>query len=209
MNWSFEPVNVQFQKRSDLLVSSRLLRQFLFKHPSQTSSEEAFTLTEILVVVIIVAVLFGIAAPGWLGFMNRQRVNGAKTEVLQVMRETQQLAITRRRVYNLELSATAPEVSIFLGDGTNNVTPLKTYQLGKQDGSEADVELATLPAAAGKIVVFEFDGSVRDFGTPNNSDESIYKVVVSPENDPNPRSCVVIDTLLGSMSEGRGGDCDA
>lgn len=180
-----------------------------------TSLSKGFTLIELLVVVIIVAVLFGIAAPGWLVFMNRQRVSGAKTELLQVMREAQKLAITKRRTYNVEFSAAAAaEVSIFSGDGTNNTVPLKTYNVGKRDGGQADVQFTTLPAAAGNIVIFDFDGSVREFGTlaapvNANSDDSIYKVVVSPEDEYNPRSCVVIDTILGSMSEGSGADCDA
>ena len=207
MNWSFDSFRIQYQHCSKS-ASFRLLRQLSRERSASASSEEAFTLTEVLVVVIIVAVLFGIAAPGWLGFMNRQRVNGAKTEVLQVLREAQKLAITKRGTYNVEIGTT-PEVSVFIGDGTNNLTPLKTYSLGKRDGGESDVQLTTLPAAAGNVVVFEFDGSVRDFGTAINSDESIYKVVVSPDDGTNPRSCVVINTLLGSMSEGSGDECDA
>lgn len=208
MHRSFHRANTQQQRWSN--EPPLRLRQLLLKHLARASSEEAFTLTEMLVVVIMVSVLFSIAAPGWFGFMNRQRVSGAKTEVLQVMREAQKLAITKRGTYNVEFSAATPEIYIFAGDGTNNVTPLKTYTLGKRDGGEANVQVTTLPAGAANTLVFNFDGSIDlDDDDVDDSLDYIYKAVVSPEGEANPRRCVVIDTLLGSMSEGSGTDCDA
>ena len=193
---------------------ARLRHLMLLRWNNRLTLEGGFTLAELLVVIVIVTILFGIAAPGWLGFMNRQRVSGAKTEVLQVMREAQKLAITKRRAYNVDLSNAPAEVAIFPGDGTNNVTPVKEYLgIGQRDGGKAEVQVSTLPAAAGNVVIFDFDGRVREFGTfaapLANSDGSIYKVVISPENGSSTRSCVIIDTILGAMSEGSGGDCDA
>jgi len=199
-----------FQGQRSSLLQQRIL---LSRLTTQQDQSRGFTLTELLVVIIIVSVLFGIAAPGWLGFMNRQRVSGAKTEVLQVLREAQKLAITKRGTYSVRVSDDTPEVFILSGDGAGN-TPLKTYTIGKRDGGKADVALTTLPIAAGNTVIFNFDGSIRSFGTSaapvdSNADGSLYKVVVSPENGANPRSCVLVDTILGAMSEGSGSDCDA
>ena len=189
-----------------------LLHKLIASGKARYSPEpQGFTLTEVLVVMIILVVLFGIAAPGWLGFMSRQRVNGAQTEVLQVLRETQNLAITKRASYSALFTNENNEavVSIFAGDPADGGTLLKEETLGKRDGGKASVQLTTLPVAATSIM-FNFDGGVdlEHLNVDTPPEDSLYKVIVSPAAQANPRSCVIVDTILGAMREGRGAECD-
>ncbi|NJL20519.1 MAG: prepilin-type N-terminal cleavage/methylation domain-containing protein [Leptolyngbyaceae cyanobacterium SM1_3_5] len=60
------------------------------------SSAAGFTLIELIAVMVMIGVLFSIAAPGWLAFANRQRVNSVRDELLQEIRRTQTLAAQTR-----------------------------------------------------------------------------------------------------------------
>jgi len=73
-----------------------------------------FTLIEVLVVIIIAAVLAGIAAPGWLAFLNRQRVTAVKSDLVQTLKKAQSDAIQRRQEVAVEIvtPATAPTVKV-------------------------------------------------------------------------------------------------
>ncbi|TAG52440.1 MAG: prepilin-type N-terminal cleavage/methylation domain-containing protein, partial [Oscillatoriales cyanobacterium] len=44
-----------------------------YKKTASRKKDAGYTLLELLVVVIMLGILASIAAPGWLGFINRQR----------------------------------------------------------------------------------------------------------------------------------------
>lgn len=52
-------------------------------------SQSGFTLIEMLVLIVIIGVLFAIAAPGWLAFISRQRVKAVRDDALQAIRIAQ------------------------------------------------------------------------------------------------------------------------
>ncbi len=58
----------------------------------QSQSNSGFTLLEVLVVVIMVGILSAIAAPSWLAFTNRQRVNKLNDVVLSALQNAQREA---------------------------------------------------------------------------------------------------------------------
>ncbi|NJM58421.1 MAG: prepilin-type N-terminal cleavage/methylation domain-containing protein [Synechococcales cyanobacterium RU_4_20] len=172
-----------------------------------------FTLTEVLVVVIMAGVLAGIAAPGWLAFMNRQRVGGAQTELLQFMREAQAQSIAKRSSYGIEIAQVDDQATIrsFSAkgartdeegnpNGTGELDAIKIAILKEEKlSSGGEAELEVLTSDGGTRVFFNFDGSV-------DPDQITlpYALSVQLPDQPNSRRCVIIETLLGSMREGSG-----
>jgi len=159
--------------------------------PSIYSSTAGFTLLEVLVVVIIVAILAAIAAPGWLAFLNRQRTSAVKSDLVQVLKNTQQDAIQRRQAITVEVvdGADAPTVSI---RGLNQV-------LGSDASNPGNLQL---DATADGEVTFDYQGLVT------SPDTLPFVIIISPEGS-NAQQCVMVATLLGTIKTAEGATCDA
>jgi prepilin-type N-terminal cleavage/methylation domain-containing protein len=71
------------------------------KLKSHPQSNAGFTLLEFLVVVIIIAVLSAIAAPGWLGFVSQRRANAANEVVLKALQQAQTEARSKKVSYSV------------------------------------------------------------------------------------------------------------
>lgn len=184
--------------------------------PKGRAHQQGFTLTELLVVLIIAGALAAIAAPGWLTFMNRQRVSTANKEVLQALRNAQTEAIAKRTTYGVLLNPgapTGPTITKFTAKGqdptdVDDKAVISTDLLGEL-GANSDTTgliLTTIPDNVTNEYRFNFDGSVDQSFIPVSTGDYVYKIQVEKQGA---RRCVIVETLLGAMREGQGDDCDA
>ncbi|PSN20097.1 prepilin-type cleavage/methylation domain-containing protein [filamentous cyanobacterium CCP5] len=157
---------------------------FRSNHRSATAG---FTLLEVLVVVVLVAILMAIAAPGWLAYLNRQRVRTVQTDLAEVLRQAQTEAQQTRstQVVTLETGEPVPTVtykgSQVLGDGN---IPENTITLSGSNTAISFEYLGTPPANS-----VPFVASVTVTGTSTNR-------------------CVIVASLLGSIKTASDADCD-
>ncbi|WP_052331015.1 pilus assembly FimT family protein [Planktothrix agardhii] len=80
-----------------------LTKQSKLKSQSNFHKNEAgFSLIEVVVVVLMVAILSAIAAPGWLGFVNRQRIYSLNDEVYRTIQNTQSEAKYKKEAHVVE-----------------------------------------------------------------------------------------------------------
>lgn len=174
------------------------------KQPSYRSTS-GFTLIEMIVVLVIASVLALIAAPGWLGFMNNRRAEAGKEQVLQFLRQAQVQAIRTRRNQVVGFKTADGELPVVEISGvpqrldaqvSGNVNP-KTIGLQIINGG------SSCPSGVAGCVPFDDRGNIDrdDIG------DGIKLVVTSPAGNQGSKRCVIVQTLLGAMSSGKGDEC--
>ena len=164
------------------------------KTPDKRSTA-GFTLLEVLVVVIIVAILAAIAAPGWLAFLNRQRTSAVRSDLVQVLKNTQQDAIQRRQAMTVEGVGDVDSLTVNVRrlNSTTGVNQL----LGGDSSNPGNLQIT---ATAGRVV-FDHQGLVTF------PDTLPFVIFISPEGS-NAQQCVIVATILGNIKTAEGGTCD-
>ena len=165
---------------------------------ARNKSDKGFTLVEMITAIIIVGVLASIAAPNFLGLLNRNRVNQSLSEVEGAVREAQRLAIRRGKTCSIRLT-TASGSSLSLVE----VTP---------DGSGAyvgcllsDRELpneVTFSLSSGGTVTPINSASTEDLTFTGKGIPVDEKTIVVSHPNVNVQKCLRIEGLLGNILTG-------
>ncbi|HYW21156.1 MAG TPA: type II secretion system protein [Nodularia sp. (in: cyanobacteria)] len=195
---------------------------------SEYNQQDAgFTMIELIAVAIIVGILAAIAAPGWLGFINRQRVSKANDAVLSALQQAQRQAKKTKVDYSVSFRTTAqgiPQFAVYPGttpppnplpwqnftNGTGNQP--KQIVLGTNlnniNSKQASVTFGTTTA---QTIKFDSMGILAPKlnNTPSDTDLAIVVAVTNPSNaaSPNLKQCVIVKTLLGTMITGKDAQC--
>ena len=174
-----------------------------------------FTLIEVLVVLIIIGVLFAIAAPSWTALMNRQRVGTIREQAVQVIREAQNKArltrVPQAVVFDNDNGAIVPRAAIVArsvnpaGDIIDfpmaDLTTIKNWQtLGGGDVKAGAIDFSTAPSAAKNQLLFDGNGAIEQTSISKGQTNAIFVVKIKPKNaSAQTYRCVVVPTLLGSI----------
>lgn len=150
------------------------------------SPESGFTLIEALVVIIMVAVLMGIAAPSWLAYLNRQRVGAVQGELAEVFKQAQTNAQQLRSTQTVVIDTAAERPTVRVNGieqtlGSNNIPP-------------GTIVMAVVPDTT---ITFDYQG------TP----DAPFIVDIRTENATSKR-CVAMVSLVGSIATASDADCD-
>lgn len=171
----------------------------MFNRLHKERSTSGFTLIEMLVVVIIIGVLFSIAAPSWLSLTYRQRVNKANDQLLQAIRTTQNEAKRQRREYEIAFNTAAdpPQVAIRPRGATGGTIQV----LGDGEISRGTLRMQS---SVGQIVFGPTGGLVA---TRNPNPPISITLVTQSTGTGNPKRCVIVETLLGATRVGSNNEC--
>ena len=187
-----------------------------------------FTLIEVLVVIIIAAVLAGIAAPGWLAFVNRQRIISVQNDLVANLNRLQSDAQQRRTPVQVWVEVgDTDRAQIRYGAKGAPFEQLRLQPLGDEAIPQGTIRLRAFRG-------FDANGTAQTTWQPitttssglcNNIDQPCFnldflgnpdrnrvpfKIEVYEANSPNGsgRKCVIMPTLLGQIKTEQGDGCN-
>lgn len=95
---------------------------FMNRARRRIAAAGGFTLVELLAVIALIVVVAAIGAPFYLSYQRAQETNGAARELVTVLNQARQLAITRSTSFSVESEAN-PQNRLRLCSGTTTPCP--------------------------------------------------------------------------------------
>jgi prepilin-type N-terminal cleavage/methylation domain-containing protein len=193
------------------MMKIQSLSSWIPRNRSATAKIAGFTLIETLIVIVIISVLAAIAAPSWVTFLNRQRANAGRDQVLQALRVAQANAKRTQLPVGVQFNIPAnPQAELPTLTVRNDIQTLGNGSLKPGMASlsafDPDGQIPGLAFASdGTLAGLNPDGTVAVDGTVSLP----IKIVVSAPAGNNPsKRCVIVQTLLGATRTGADGDCN-
>lgn len=178
------------------------MKKVLRKQVYQPDKVDGFTLIEVLVVIVMIAILSAVAVPSWQSFLSRQRMNAVRTDLMRILKNAQDEAQGRQQSKQVTfLAPIAPattSLAVVVSTASASTSGITTV-LGNGEITDKFNLIASTP------IIFDHDGRV-DVPTPYvikiiDSDSAAYSS--SP-----PQSCVIVTTLLGGLKAANNDVCD-
>lgn len=192
-----------------------LHRQLYREMRRQKCSADAsggFTMIELLVVVAMMGFLAAIAAPSWQSFIDRQRMNAIRSDLMGVLKTAQDEAGARHQSKQVVFPAPASVEPLTIAVQNSNLSTIssttftgspynKTVLGGGKVGNKFRIVAPATP------IVFDYNGRV------NITTPVVIKIVNSqaptlPPGQSPTQSCVIVTTLLGGLKPANNSLCD-
>ena len=158
------------------------------------SSQSGFTLLEMLVVIALLGIIGIIAAPGWLRFLDSNRLTAASNELYSGIRSAQIQAESKKTAWQFSLR----EKDKALEWTTHPTSVLPSYAQWNENivSSSIQIDSETTFASSGGIyyVRFDEDGNVQ---------YRLGRITLSSRDNPDIKRCVIVSTLVGAMRKAK------
>lgn len=166
--------------------------------------DRGYTIIELLVIVIMLGVLAAIAAPGWLGFINRQRVRTVNDRVFQSLRTAQSEAKRTKQPVTVTFDKSFDPPKVIFNP------PLATGGSEQKLDGGGEIKPGTIALTFNRpnagnpqasSIVFDYQGNLTAATT------TPFIVAVSPAGSTSPKQCAIVETIIGGMRTAEGDAC--
>lgn len=216
-------------KKLGLLKKMKLIRFISHqKQQKSTLGESGFTIVELALVMLIIGILSAIVAPGWLGFVNRQRLRNSTDRVYNAMQKAQNLAKRDKKTWQASFKNNGdtaqwafhrpdevpPETQ--KGSQSDQTARDHWYELEEKIEIDTDADYTNMEIEKddnnNDIYKIEFNykgcpvGQDREQCT-QTSLTFPQKLTLKNNNGDQTRRCVLVQTQLGAMRIAEGDEC--
>ncbi|MEO1429677.1 MAG: type II secretion system protein [Cyanobacteria bacterium J06633_8] len=200
------------------------------KSSKLSANNSGFTLIEVLVVIAMVGILSAIAAPSWLGFVARQKLNKANDTVFAALQEAQREAKNKKVSYSvsfkIDSTDNATKIAVHrdsipassvhdkwwksIGEGleikSNQFLVGTNLKDEKSQGNGNTIKL--LSGTKTKTIAFDYAGTL-----PRDAELPLKIVLATPKATDNSKPsnlkrCVIVETFIGGIRTAKDEDCD-
>jgi prepilin-type N-terminal cleavage/methylation domain-containing protein len=152
-----------------------------------------FTLIEMMTTIAILGITTAIAAPSYLAWADKQRLNAAQEQVMIVLRRTQNQAVRQKLTYQASFRETGKSVEWSIHPAH---LPAQHWQsLPPQVQLDDETSLRKKKDGDNTNYVMQFN----HYGEVNGQ---LGRVTLSSFDRADTKRCVMISTLLGAMRKG-------
>ena len=184
--------------------------------PTSRKGDEGFSLLEMMMIVLIIGILTSIAVPGWLAFINNQRVRTVNDRVFQSLRTAQSEAKRSKRDVRVTFytSSSNPSVdppTVEIDTNPAEPDPLKKEIRKETFSSGGEIKQGTIVLST-NLAAATLPNSIT-FDYQGNPSTAQFVVTVAPSVPPNSppnisgKKCVIVETVLGAMRTAEGTGC--
>ncbi|WP_392531755.1 Tfp pilus assembly protein FimT/FimU [Nostoc sp. C117] len=156
---------------------------------SNNASTNGFTLTETLVVVVLIGILATVGIANWLAFVDIRRLNTAQNEIYQAMRQAQKQATKEKLTWQASFREENNIVQWAIHPETVNPSSANWNNLDPNVRLDAET---TLQISNGvRQIKFDHRGNVQQ--------PPLGRITLSSKNAGKAKRCVIVSTILGGM----------
>lgn len=175
----------------------------------------AFTLIEVLVVMLVVGILAAIAAPSWLGFFTNQSLTSAQTQAFSTMRLAQSNAKRSQRMWQATFRNTPTAAQYAVHQAPTTTTTADYWNNLPWQNFSSSVKIVDNPTDPARTTLTKltaipepdvFRVQFKSQGVPNGLGEQGQITFISKNSDR--KRCVIISTLLGSLRLAENSKCE-
>jgi prepilin-type N-terminal cleavage/methylation domain-containing protein len=164
----------------------------LFNAPNN----KGFTLIETLIIVIIIGILSAIAAPSYLGMLNRNKVNDALVKVRGALQEAQREAIRKSKTCTVTLNTTNNKVT-----SPCLVTGERDLCIRRDNSTGTCLETVSIRTSTSEFNL-DLKGTTFNTSTPPAPLTTPVTIVLSLSSNPSFQRCLVMSVPLGLTRSG-------